>query len=113
MVYKYTNFSAADFLRDRSASEIWKTIPPIWTLICTGPPDYLLVDQGSAYISEQMKQNLEASCIIPLQAPVESSAKIGSEERYHDPLRSAYMEIRSDMGAKLAKLNAYNWRSFR
>lgn len=39
-----THFSAGACLRSQSSAEIWRIIQGIWTLIYSGPPDYLCVD---------------------------------------------------------------------
>lgn len=44
----------------------------MWTLVYLGPPNYLSVDQVSAYNSREMQESLEASGIILKVAPVEN-----------------------------------------
>lgn len=95
MVEEATHFSAASFLRSQSAKDIWKTIQLMWSLTYLGPPDYLSVDQVSAYISKEMRESVEAHGVMILEAPIKSPGTIGVVERYHAPLRAAYGNIRS------------------
>ena len=52
MVDEATHFSAACFLRNQSTREIWNNIRKLWILTYMGPPDFLIVDQGTAYVSK-------------------------------------------------------------
>ena len=97
IVDECTHFTAASFLKSQSASEIWKSILMLWTHTYMGPPDFLAVDQGSAYISEEFKRNAAADGIIMEEAPIESPGSIGIVERYHAPLRSAYVKLRQTL----------------
>ena len=97
MVDLATHFSAASFLKSQSSSEVWKTRQSLWNLVYIGPPDHLSVDQGSNYISREMRANLEAAGVTLHEAPVENPGTIGVVERYHAPLRAAYFKIRADL----------------
>lgn len=55
MVFEATHYTAASFLRNHSTAEIWKTICRIWCLTFFGPPDFLVVDDGTAYVLDEMK----------------------------------------------------------
>lgn len=96
MVGEATHFFGAAFLRNQSTAEIWATNQRIWSLLYLGPPDFLTVDQGSAYVSVEMRRNLAAVGVVLREAPVESPEPIEVVERYHAPLRSAYNLIRAD-----------------
>ena len=98
MVDEATHFMAACFLRSQSASDIWKAIVRLWILTYMGPPNYLAIDQGSSYISKEMKSNAEAAGISMIEAPIENPGSIGIVERYHAPLRRAYHKIRKSLG---------------
>lgn len=63
-----------------------------------GQPYHLDVDQGSAYISDEMQQNVAASTIQLTAAPVENPGTIGIVERTHAPLRATYDHIQMDVG---------------
>ena len=97
MVDESTHYQAASFLKSQSTSEIWKSIQRLWILTYLGPPDYLSVDQGTAYISAEMKANLSASGITLNEAPIENPGSIGLVERYHAPLRCAFAKLRETL----------------
>lgn len=62
-----------------------------------GPPDYLGVDQGTAYISDEFRSNAEAHGIKIQPAPIETPGSIGIVERYHAPLRRSFTKIRESL----------------
>ena len=97
LVDESTHYVAACFLKSQSANDIWKAIMRLWILAYMGPPDYLYVDQGSSYISKEMRANAEAAGIELKEAPIENPGSIGTVERYHAPLRRAYNKIRQSL----------------
>lgn len=62
-----------------------------------GPPDFLAVDQVSAYISKETKENMKAAGITLEEAPIENTGSIGTVERYHAPFRKAYLKFRQTL----------------
>lgn len=96
MIHEAKHFMAAAFLRDQSTSEIWKTMQRLWTHVYLGP-GYLTVDQGSAYVSTEMRETLEAADIVFREEPIENPGSIGTVERYHAPLRAAFEQIKTDL----------------
>lgn len=62
-----------------------------------GPPDFLAVDQGKAYVSVEMKSTVNACGVRLEEAPIENPGSIGVVERYHAPLRTGYTKIRSSL----------------
>lgn len=97
LVDQATHFSAATFLRNQTTKTIWDCISKMWMRVYLGPPDFLSVDQGSSYVSKQMKSNCQAEGITLREAPIENPGSIGVVERYHAPLRAAYEKLRSDL----------------
>lgn len=89
LVDEATHFTAAGFLPDQSTETVWRTIQRLWICTYLGPPDYLLIEQGSDYTSKKMRENAEGSVISLVEAPIESPTSIGLVERYHAPLRVA------------------------
>lgn len=77
LVDEATHFSAASFLRSQSASETWKAILRLWIHSYMGPPDFLAVDQGSAYASREFKSTLEASGVRIEEAPIDNPGTMG------------------------------------
>lgn len=76
-----THFCAAPFLKSQSAREIWTKIQLLWTLVYSGPSDHLSVDQGSSFISREMRANLESDGVTLHEAPIENPGSIGTFER--------------------------------
>lgn len=71
-------------------------------LMYTGPPIVLSVDQGTAYVSREMRENLSAEGVTIIEAPMETPGKIGVVERHHAPLRAVYVRIRSDLDRSMS-----------
>lgn len=69
----------------------------MWTFIFIGPAGFLTVDEGSSYISLEMRHNLEAEGIGLIQAPIDNPGNLGIVERYPAPLRAAFPKIRADI----------------
>lgn len=92
-----THFNAAMFLRNQSSQEVWKTLLRCWTRLYLGPPDYLHVDQGTNFVSKEFLSSAEADGIEVTQAPIESPNTMSHVERYHAPLRSAFLKIRDSL----------------
>lgn len=116
MIDEATHFSAACFLRKQSTSEIWATIRRLWILSYMGPPDHLMVDQGTAYTSKEMRENLESFGVALVEAPIENPGSIGIVERYHAPLRAAHKKIRASLDrstsdAECLQMNTYAMNS--
>lgn len=92
-----THFSAAAFMKRQSTHKIWCTTRSMWNLVYIAPADYLSIDQGSAYRSSEMKENIQTEVVGLLEAPVETPGKIGVVERYYGTLRAAYQRLRSEL----------------
>lgn len=92
-----THFCADGFLRAQKTKEIWRQIQQLWSLTYAGPPDYLFIDQGSAYVSAEMRKTVSAAVTELMEAPVETPGRIGVVERYHAPLRVAYQKLREEL----------------
>lgn len=83
MVYEATHFCAAQSHRSHTSKEIWIGIKYIWSVVYFGPPDYLVVDQGAAYTSKDLKESSEVYRVKLDEASVEKSGAITLFERYH------------------------------
>lgn len=53
VINEATHFTAATFLRDQSANEIFKQIYKLWALSYMAPPDFLTVDQAPTELARQ------------------------------------------------------------
>lgn len=60
----------------------------------------MVVEHGSAYVSSEMKRNVESSFITLNESPFESPGTIGVVARYHAPLHVAFERIKSDYVGK-------------
>lgn len=102
MVDEATHYTAAAFLPSQSTADIWKILRELRMQTYAGPPDYLVVDQGTNYTSEEMKRKAEATGITMKEAPVESEGTIGVVECYHAPLKAAFERIKTYHGNKMS-----------
>lgn len=98
MVDTATHFPAASFQKSQSTAELCRTIRRIWSLVYLIPPDWLTVDQGTYYLSWEMRQEFHATDVRLKEAPIESHVTIGTVERYYAPLRSCYENLRMEAG---------------
>ena len=98
MVDEATHYSAAQFLKKQSTTEVWKAIRRCWLRVYLGPPDFLHVDQGSNLVSKEFMEEAEVEGIRIIEAPVESPSTMSHVERYHAPLKLAYSKIRTSLG---------------
>lgn len=92
-----THFAAASFLKNISATEVWKTFTRIWTHVYMGPPDYLRLDQGSQFTSHEFISSATSTGIELLHSPIENPASMSHVERYHAPLRKAFQKLEADL----------------
>lgn len=86
IVNKATLFCAASFFRKQSTKEISNEMQHMSSLATIGPLDFLLVDQGKAYTSKEIREFLEAHGVQLDEAPIETCGTIETIGRYHAPL---------------------------
>lgn len=86
MLDEATHFCSTSVLCSRSARKIWKAIRRIWRFVYLGTPKYLVVDQGSANTSKEMRESAVAICVHVDEVPVEIPGAIEAVGRYHVPL---------------------------
>ena len=97
VVDEATHFCSALFLNKVSSSHVWKALLKCWSRVYLGPPDHLRIDQGSQFVSQEFLESCEAEGISVLPAPIESPSTMSHVERYHGPLRAAYLKIRESL----------------
>lgn len=68
----------------------------MWPPVYLGPPDFLFIDQRTAYTSKEMRESLEAHGVQLDEASFETPCAIGALERYHAPFRRPYERIEAD-----------------
>lgn len=84
-----THFGAAAFLKFKSNEKICWTSELLWTLHYMGPTDLLEVEQGKAYVSNQINRKVIESGFKLSEALIESQNSIGTVDFYHEPLLTA------------------------
>lgn len=97
VVDEATHFMGAQFLKSHSSADVWKALLRCWSRLYLGPPDHLRIDQGSNFVSQEFLDCATTEGIIVLEAPIESPSTMSHVERYHGPLRRAYLKIRESL----------------
>lgn len=77
-------------------------------MIYLGPPDHLLVNQGTAYTSTKFKGSLEAFGVRLKEVPIETPSAIGIVDRYHAPFGLVFEIIRADTDRETATKTVFN-----
>lgn len=57
----------------------------MWSFVYLGPPNFLVVEQRSAYTSKEMSETVEAFGVSLEEAPIDAPGEIGVVKRYHGP----------------------------
>jgi hypothetical protein len=86
------------FLTSMTAKDTWNAFKTCWSDTYLGPPDFLRIDQGTNFVAHAFQQQAFDDGISVIEAPVESANTMSHVERYHAPLRAAYLKIRSTCG---------------
>ncbi len=68
-----------------------------WIDVYVGPPDVIVHDAGTNFDSTEFRQNARTLSIQTKCVPVEAANSIGLVERYHVPLRRAYLIITAEL----------------
>jgi len=97
IVDEATRFQAAHFLVNISAQHVWDVLRMIWIDVYTGPPDFIVHDAGTQFVSREFTQSASTMTIQTRCVPVEAHNAIGMVERYHKPLRRAYNIIATEL----------------
>lgn len=105
-------FFAAAFLRSESSKDISKCIQSMSTPVYVGPPDFFSPDQCSSYISNEMRQNLEAARVRLNEAPVENSGKLALSNGISPALRAAYRKINAQIPQNITYAKCLNMAVF-
>lgn len=63
-----------------------------------GPPDYIHVDQGTNFTSQEFKAFAEAEGIKVMESPTESPSTMSHLERNHATLHAVYLKLRDTLG---------------
>jgi hypothetical protein len=68
-----------------------------WIDTYVGPPDYIVHDAGTNFVSKEFVQTATTMAITTKSVPVEAYWSVGLVERYHQPLRRAYHIIQEEI----------------
>ncbi|KAI0992010.1 hypothetical protein K3495_g16176, partial [Podosphaera aphanis] len=99
-----TGFGAARFLTDMSSANVWNTLRYCWIDVYQGPPEYIVHDAGTNFVSKEFQQLAKSMAITTKEVPVEAHNSVGKVERYHAPLRRAYDILSNELhGEKITK----------
>ena len=91
-----TKFNAATFVTGESTAEIWNAFIRSWAMLYIGMPTSMLVDQGSAFLSDEWKFACEINGIELTAVGTESHNSLGAGEAFHSYLRRTYNKVHSD-----------------
>lgn len=103
IVDEATRFQAARWLTNLSAKHTWDALRLCWIDVYTGPPDHVIHDAGTNFVSKEFRQYAATMGIITKAVPVEAHWSIGMVERYHAVLRRAYKIMMQELGTDTSK----------
>ena len=98
-----TRFQAARWLNNISAKHTWDVLRLCWIDTYVGPPDYIVHDAGTNFVSKEFRQFAHSMSITTKSVPVEAHWSIGMVERYHAVLRRAHSIIIEELGTETTK----------
>ena len=88
-----THFNAATFLTGESTTDVWNAFLRSWATLYVGMPSSMLVDQGSAFLSDEWKYACNIHDISLISTGTESHNSLGAGETYHAYLRRTYNKV--------------------
>lgn len=83
MIYISTDFGSEFFLKRKYSAKIWQTAQNQWFLTYNGPPDFLKVDQGSEFVSREMRSIQNYAGVQLCETPVVNPRNISTVESHH------------------------------
>jgi hypothetical protein len=92
-----TRYQAGQWLQNISATHTWDALRKCWIDTYLGPPDQLVTDAGKQFTSKEFAQHATTMGIKVKIVPIEAHNSIGIVERYHGPVRRAYMIISTEI----------------
>jgi hypothetical protein len=92
-----TRYQAGQWLQNISATHTWDTLRQCWIDTYLGPPDQLITDAGKQFTSKEFSQHAGTMGIKVKIVPVEAHNSVGIVERYHGPVRRAYLVISTEI----------------
>ena len=94
-----TRFSAATFLDSerehfrQSVDGIWTAFVMTWCTMCSGCPNRMRTDQGSAFTPERWKKLSDINGITLRLSGVKAHNSLGIGEKLHGPLTVSYTHL--------------------
>jgi hypothetical protein len=76
-----------------SVKHAWEALRACWIDVYQGPPDFIIHDPGTNFDSKEFRDNVRSMGSDVKMMPVESHNSVGKVERYHIPLRRAFVII--------------------
>jgi hypothetical protein len=92
-----TRYQAGRWLNNISAKHTWDTLKLGWIDTYLGPPDQIVVDAGKQFTSKEFSQYINTLGTKIKIMPVEAHNSVGIVERYHGPIRRAYLIITTEI----------------
>lgn len=96
VVDESTRFRAANQLAKMTEEEPWKELKRCWINVYLGPPDIITHDAGSNFVARFFQQKTDLLHINCQEVPIEAANRMSLVERYHAPLRRAFITIRKE-----------------
>jgi hypothetical protein len=92
-----TRYQAGRWLSNISAKHTWDALKACWIDTYLGPPDQITTDAGKNFASKEFRQHATTMGTKIKIVPVEAHNSIGIVERYHAPIRRAYLIITTEI----------------
>jgi hypothetical protein len=89
-----TVFGAAQWLQSATVEAVWETFLECWATVYVGYPNTMRTDAGSIFVSPKWKRFADSTKIKLMQSGVEAHNSSGIGEKYHDPLRRVYQNVK-------------------
>lgn len=96
VVDEATNYQGARWLLASTADALWRALRMTWVDVYLGPPDVIVHDAGKNYMARAFQDNADFVHVATKAVPVESPQSMTVVERYHEPLRKAYLTLKKD-----------------
>jgi hypothetical protein len=92
-----TSFQNARFLTcSMTGKAIWQAIRACWIDTYVGPPDRIVVDAGTDFVSKHFNNEAKALGIEVKEVPIEAHHSIGKVESYHQVVLRIFTIMRQE-----------------
>lgn len=90
-------FQVAKWLNNISAKHIWGTLQLFWIDVYIGPPNLIIHNASSNFVSKEFCQYVISMAIATKNVPVKAYWSIKMVEKYYTILQRAYKVIADDL----------------